>query len=440
MLESTTIAAIATPLGRGGIGMIRLSGSEALTIAKKLSSREVIKPRFAHLCAWKDAAGEVIDSGILLYFPNPASYTGEDVVELQGHGSPVLLHALLQRCFALGAVAAEPGEFTRRAVEQGRMDLSQAEAVIACIDAATERAAKQALRHLSGEFGLKIEALMGRLTGIVAHVEACLDFPEEEIPDLFLHDLQEQLQQELLQPMQKMLLSSTFGERLFSGVTIAIVGAPNVGKSSLLNALSGRDRAIVSDIAGTTRDVLEIDFEVQGIPIRLVDTAGMRETTDSIEKEGVRRAKQAADLADVVIFLVDASDKRTWHYDAHYDIRLINKSDLFQKIPDDIKNDRCVSATTGQGIADFMVYLGEYLGASDTSGEDVFITSARHRQAIQTSEQLILKTLPMLLSEEQLDLAALSLRQAWTSLGAILGIGDVEHILDRVFSEFCIGK
>ncbi|MDQ6995230.1 MAG: tRNA uridine-5-carboxymethylaminomethyl(34) synthesis GTPase MnmE [Mariprofundaceae bacterium] len=439
-MDDSTIAAIATPLGRGGIGMIRLSGTQALTIAKQLSSREIITPRFAHLCSWKDEQGEVIDSGILLYFPNPASYTGEDVVELQGHGSPVILHALLQRCFDLGAVPAQAGEFTRRAVEQGRMDLSQAEAVIACIDAATERAGKQAQRHLSGEFGKKIEALMDHLTGIVAHVEACLDFPEDEIPDLFLQNLQQQIQQQLLQPMQQMLKSSSFGERLFSGVNIAIVGAPNVGKSSLLNVLSGHDRAIVSDVAGTTRDVLEIDFEIQGIPVRLIDTAGMRPTHDKIEEEGVRRAKQAAKMADVVIFLADASDANSWQYDNHYDVKLMNKSDLLQDIPPEIENELLISATTGQGIDDFMAYMADYLGASDTSGEAVFVTSERHRQAIQTSEQLILEALPMLLSEEQLDLAALSLRQAWSSLGEILGIGDVEHILDRVFSEFCIGK
>jgi len=323
--DHTTIAAIATPMGRGGIGMIRLSGSKALSIAQALANRDVIQPRFAHFCTWKDEDGQVIDSGILLYFPNPASYTGEDVVELQGHGNPVLLHALLHRCYDLGAVPAQPGEYTRRALEHGRMDLSQAEAVVACIDAETERAAKQAQRHLAGEFGSKIEALMDRLTGIVAHVEACLDFPEEEIPALFLEQLKEQIQQQILTPMQVMLAASNFGERLFSGVNIAIVGAPNVGKSSLLNALSGRNRAIVSDVAGTTRDVLEIDFDIHGIPVRLVDTAGIRETSDQIEEEGVRRAKQAADMADLVIFLADASDESTWNYSGHYDLRVVNK-------------------------------------------------------------------------------------------------------------------
>jgi len=320
------------------------------------------------------------------------------------------------------------------------MDLSQAEAVVACIDAETERAGKQAQRHLAGEFGVKVEALMDALTGIVAHVEACLDFPEEDIPALFLEQIKQQLQQQILVPMQTMLAAANFGERLFSGINIAIVGAPNVGKSSLLNALSGHNRAIVSDVAGTTRDVLEIDFEIHGIPVRLVDTAGIRETSDQIEAEGVRRAKQAAELADVVLFIADASDKSTWDYSSHYDMRIINKADLFHGNVDVFSGDPMISATSREGVAALMDDLATHLGEGSASGEDVFITSERHRHAIQASEVLILQSLPMLSSEEQLDLAALSLRQAWSSLGEILGIGDVEHILDRVFSEFCIGK
>ena len=437
---STTIAAIATPSGRGGIGIIRLSGTKALSIAQKLSGRENIQPRFAHLSHWKNATGELLDAGILIYFPAPASYTGEDVVELQGHGSPVLLRALLHRCLELGATPAEPGEFTRRAVEHGCMDLSQAEAVIACIDASTERAAKQAQRHLAGEFGRKIEAFMDRLTGILAHVEACLDFPEEEIPELFLHQLQTQLQDDLIQPMQVMIASSSFGERLFSGVSVAIVGAPNVGKSSLLNALSGRDRAIVSDVAGTTRDILEVDFEIHGIPVRLVDTAGMRETSDKIEQEGVRRAKEAADIADIVILVADATDESTWSFDTDCHISVMNKADLLaHEIP--ISDDKIfLSVISGLGMDLFIEKLASLLGENDVEGEDVFVTSERHRASIDQAQQLIQQAIPMLAHEEEFDLAALSLRQAWTSLGEILGIGDVEYILDRVFSEFCIGK
>lgn len=439
-VTTTTIAAIATPMGRGGIGIIRLSGGQALAITKALSHIETFKPRYPKLCTWKDVDGEVIDSGLVLYFPGPASYTGEDVVELQGHGSPVLLHALLRRCIDLGCIPAEPGEFTRRAVENGCMDLSQAEAVVACIDAATERAGKQAQKHLAGMFGQKIESLMDSLTGIVAHVEACLDFPEEEIPELFLSQLCDQLKHDLSVPMQSLLASASFGERLFSGASIAIVGAPNVGKSSLLNLLSGRERAIVSDIAGTTRDVLEVDFEIHGIPVRLIDTAGMRESTDVIEQEGVRRAKEAAGVADIVVFLADAEREDTWHFDGTYDIAVFNKIDLIDAAAHKEMDGVSLSAYTGEGLDKLLKLLAGMLGEKLVDGEDIFVTNERHRIAIQEAEERVLIAIPMLSNEEQLDLAALELRRAWTALGAIVGVGDVEYILDRVFSEFCIGK
>ncbi|MDX8382912.1 MAG: tRNA uridine-5-carboxymethylaminomethyl(34) synthesis GTPase MnmE, partial [Ghiorsea sp.] len=290
----TTISAIATPQGRGGIGIIRLSGAQAHPIAQQLcQTSKSFKARHAHFQHWYDEKGETIDHGLTLFFAGPHSYTGEDTVELQAHGSPVLLRELFNRTLDLGCIAAEPGEFTRRAVEHGKIDLSQAEAVVACIDAATLRAAKQAQKQLDGAFGRRISQYMDDLTSVVAHVEACLDFPEDEIPELFYEQLKTRVETDLIQPMQKQL-ASKLGERLFEGATIAIIGDPNVGKSSLLNALSGRDRAIVTDVAGTTRDVLEVDFEIHGIPVRLADTAGMRSTDDIIEQEGVRRAKAAA--------------------------------------------------------------------------------------------------------------------------------------------------
>ena len=427
-------------MGRGGIGIIRISGPRALKIARDLSGKDGFEPRHTHFCSWRDADGEVIDSGLLCYFPAPKSYTGEDVVELQGHGSPVLLRALLRRCIDLGCRPAEAGEFTRRAVENGCMDLSQAEAVIACIDAATERAAKQAQKHLAGDFGKKIEALMDTLTSVVAHVEACLDFPEEDIPELFLSQLRERLEHDICEPMRSMLASAGFGERLFSGASIAIVGSPNVGKSSLLNLLSGRERAIVSDIAGTTRDTLEIDFEIHGIPVRLIDTAGLRDSADIIEQEGVRRAREVAEVADVVIFLADATRGDTWQFDGHYDIAVLNKIDLLDKA---VKPDTPmlpISVHTRDGLDKLMSLLADMLGEKVVDGEDVFVTNERHRLAIHDAEVFVKSALPMLHDEGQLDLAALELRRAWTSLGSILGIGDVEYILDKVFSEFCIGK
>jgi len=440
----STIAAIATPAGRGGIGIVRLSGSRAAEIViSMLGDNNFPEARKAHYCEWIDADGLVIDSGITLYFPAPNSYTGEDVVELQGHGSPVILQALLQRTIELGAKPAEPGEFTRRAVENGRMDLSQAEAVIDVIDAATLRAAKQAQKHLKGEFGNRVQAVMHELTGAVAHVEACLDFPEEEVPALLFDQVRAEVVSGVVGPVRQWLATAGFGERLFDGATVAIIGAPNVGKSSLLNRLAGRDRAIVSDIAGTTRDLLEVDFEIDGIPIRLIDTAGIRESEDTIEQEGVRRAEGAADEADVVLFVADATRPETWqlpeqHKNHRIDLKLMNKSDLASdKNAGDFM---FISAQSGEGIDSLHRSLALMLGSIDLEEESLMVTHSRHREALAESLERVENGLAMLGSEAELDLVALEWRAAWSELGKIVGIGDVEHILDRVFSEFCIGK
>jgi len=438
-MTGSTIAAIATPAGRGGVSIIRISGPGARQAALCVSQPELeLVPRTALLCVWHDAAGEVLDSGILLYFPAPHSYTGEDVVELQGHGSPILMRALLGRLFDLGCKPAEPGEFTRRAVENSKMDLSQAEAVAACIDAATLRAGKQAQRQLSGEFGRQIEGLMQRLTGLVAHVEATLDFPEEDIPDLYFSRLKEDMEVQVTGPVRRLLASAPLGERLFDGATVAIIGAPNVGKSSLLNILAGHDRAIVSDVPGTTRDVLEVDFEVHGIPVRLTDTAGLRSSDDTIEQEGVRRAVRAAEQADAVILVSDATRPETWNEHKHADLYLMNKMDMAtEEIP---RRYLPVSVRDNRGIDVLRDQLASRLGDIDLSEEAVLVTRERHRQALQDAMELIENGLHMLGRESELDLVAMDWRRAWSSFGSILGIGDVEYILDRVFAEFCIGK
>jgi len=438
-LSRKTIVAIATPAGRGGIGIIRISGPAAVEAAMRLSRREALfKPRHAHFVTWCDDDGEAIDSGLALSFPAPNSYTGEDVVELQGHGSPVILRSLFQRLLALGCVAAEPGEFTRRAVENGLMDLSQAEAVVASIEAATERAARQAQRHLAGAFGQRIESLMDELTNQMAHVEACLDFPEEEIPAMHLDALRSDLHTLLIEPMQRLIASAGFGERLFDGAAVAIIGAPNVGKSSLLNRLAGRERAIVSDVAGTTRDTLEVDFEIHGIPVRLVDTAGIRDSTDAIEQEGVRRARHSAAEADVVIFVADATRPESWQIDHVYHLAVLNKSDL---VPDVSPEGFIpISVKSGEGLDGFIQSLANLLGDEGAGEEGLYVTSERHRLALEEALQAVTRAASMLDDESFFDLAALELRRAWSSLGEILGIGDVEYILDRVFSSFCIGK
>jgi len=437
--RQTTIAAIATPAGRGGVGMVRISGPDALPIVQQISTlKEQLKPRLATFTYWLDQHGDVLDHGLVVYFPNPHSYTGEDVVEIQGHGSPVLLRALLERLYAVGCFPAEPGEFTRRAVENGKINLSQAEAVAACIDAATVRAGKQAQRQLQGAFGQHIEMLMQKLTGEVAHLEASLDFPEEEIPDLFFENIAKQMQQDVLEPIQALLSTATLGERLFDGAVVAIIGAPNVGKSSLLNALSGRDRAIVSDIPGTTRDVLEIDFEVHGIPVRLADTAGLRDSDDLIEQEGVRRAELTAQQADAIILVADASRPDTWDISDDVDIYLMNKIDLAHgEFPDRFMH---VSIKQGANLETLTDALALQLGDTHLADDGLLVTRERHRVILQQVVAHLQAGLDKLQHEEQMDLTAMEWRRAWSLLGSILGIGDVEYILDRVFSEFCIGK
>lgn len=435
----STIAAIATPSGRGGVGIIRLSGPQALTIAAALSRESLqLKPRQATLASWFDDDGGALDSGLLLFFPKPHSYTGEDVVELHAHGSPVVLQALLQRLFDLGARPAEPGEFTRRAVLNGKMDLSQAEAVAACIDAATVRAAKQAQQQLHGEFARHIHTLMDTLTGLVAHVEACLDFPEEDVPRILYVQLRDRVEKELLAPMDRLIEGARLGQHLIAGARAAIIGAPNVGKSSLLNRLAGSDRAIVSELAGTTRDTVEVDFEVHGIPILLVDTAGLREASDPVEQEGVRRAKAAAGGADVVIFVAAADDPQTWKCSHAADIRVLNKVDLLgeQAVPESFVP---TSAKSGEGIEALTEMLARMLGDREND-EGPLVTRERHRLALVDARRHAHAGLGLLGKEEELDLVALEWRRAWSSLGKILGIGDVEQILDRVFAEFCIGK
>jgi len=438
---ATTIAAVSTPVGRGGIGIIRISGPGSLEFSLRLSRRvQPWQPRHASFSSWYDPDGRLLDSGLVLFFPAPDSYTGEDVVELHGHANPVLMQAMLNLLFDLGARPAEPGEFTRRAVENNKMDLSQAEAVIASIDAATLRAAHQAQRHLCGEFGHLIERLMSCLTGILAHIEACLDFPEEEVPPALFDELELQLRRDLLQPIESLLDSAGFGERLLHGATVAITGAPNAGKSSLLNRLAAHDRAIVSDMPGTTRDTLEVALEVKGIPLRLIDTAGIRDGGgDCIEMEGVERARRAAAAADLVMFVADFSRPETWEMPMPAGLKVMNKLDLCpdREIPAGFLP---VSALTGEGIGTIKQEIALSLELMPAAEEGLLVTCERHRQALKQARGLLVDSLALLGREDYLELIAQDWRQAHAALGSILGYGDIEDILDRIFSEFCIGK
>ncbi|MCB1629462.1 MAG: tRNA uridine-5-carboxymethylaminomethyl(34) synthesis GTPase MnmE, partial [Xanthomonadales bacterium] len=301
-----TIAAIASPAGHGGVGVIRVSGPAAATMASILLGREPT-PRLAHYCRWQDETGAPIDQGLLLYFPAPRSYTGEDVLELQGHGGRVVLELLLQRVLALGARLARPGEFTERAFLEGKLDLAQAEAVADLITAGSASAARAALRSLDGVFSDRVDALLSELVALRVLLEAAIDFPDEEIDILSEGDVSRRLAL-LLQSVQQLLQEAERGQRLRDGLYLVILGPPNAGKSSLLNALAGSDRAIVTPIAGTTRDVLREALVLRGVPVTVVDTAGLRDSDDPIEAEGVRRARLEAARADHALIVLDDSD------------------------------------------------------------------------------------------------------------------------------------
>ncbi|HDJ7842991.1 TPA: tRNA uridine-5-carboxymethylaminomethyl(34) synthesis GTPase MnmE, partial [Acinetobacter baumannii] len=304
MHSQTTIAAIATPPGRGGVGVIRLSGPKAYDIAQKLTQKNLPEARMAGFRKFYDADGSIMDEGIVLCFPNPHSFTGEDVVELQGHGGPVIQNALLGRLFELGAIAAKAGEFSMRAFENGKMDLVQAEAIADLIDATSQAAARSAVRSLQGAFSTKINTVLEKLIHLRLHVEAAIDFPEEEI-DFLADGKILALLEDVQQSVHAVQTSARQGQLLREGLQVVIAGKPNAGKSSLLNALAGVERAIVTDIAGTTRDVLHEKISLNGLPITLTDTAGLRETGDVVEKEGIRRAIKEIEQADLLLLVYD---------------------------------------------------------------------------------------------------------------------------------------
>ena len=435
---SDTIAALATPLGRAAIGIVRMSGPASDAILKKLTGREPPPARTAVLRPVLDADGAVLDQALVLRFVAPASYTGEDMAEIHAHGSPVILERILARVFALGARPAAPGEFTRRAVENGKMDLTQAEAVAAAIEASTLRAAKEAQKQLAGALGRRIEAWMQHLLDITAQMEAWLDFPEEDIPPPVA--LAEEMQT-LAAEMRALIGTAHLGERLFRGVSLAIVGEPNVGKSSLLNRLLGEERAIVSAIPGTTRDLVEADLEIAGVPVRLVDTAGLRTSDDPIEAEGIRRAREAVARADLILLVVDATDPaRRPALPRPPDLVVANKADLLQgQASAPCADALLVSAKTGKGLAALEERLAALVAGQGAENEDVLITRARQREALVRAEAALAEAAGHL-QAGRLDVAAMEARRAWAALGEILGMGDVETILDRVFARFCIGK
>ena len=442
MSTPDTIVAIATAQGAGGVGIVRLSGPAARTIGEAVCRRG-LSPRVAHYARFVDAAGETIDDGIVLHFAAPASFTGEDVVELQAHGSPVLLRELVARCIALGARQAQPGEFSQRAFTNGKLDLAQAEALADLIAAADVRAARAARRSLDGVFSRQVDALMAQVLALRVHVEAAIDFADEPLDTLGGRLLQDNLHA-TEDGLARLLAAASNGQALRDGLHVVLVGPPNAGKSSLLNALAGRDRAIVTDIPGTTRDLLQETIRVDGVELTLVDTAGLRVASDAIEAEGIRRAQHELGRADLALVVVDARDPQAGRLAVEAALTgipevlwLYNKMDLVETqagLPNDAL---AVSAKTGAGMPALHARLLALAGAEATTG--AFSARSRHVLALQQAQHWI-EQAAIELQYEHLELAAEALAQAHAALGTIGGAIDADGLLGHIFSTFCIGK
>jgi tRNA modification GTPase len=444
--EVAVIAALATPPGRGGIGIVRVSGGCLAPFAERLSGKQP-RPRQAMFASFRDAAGRAIDAGILIYFPGPHSFTGEDVLELQGHGGPVVMRLLLERCLELGARLAEPGEFTRRAFLNGKLDLAQAEAVADLIEASTAQAARSALRSLSGEFSAAVRGLDGELIDLRSLVEATLDFPDEEIDPLHDTDLLERLGR-LRSGLADVLKRSRQGRMLRDGLQVVLAGVPNAGKSSLLNRLAGDERAIVTEVAGTTRDALREVIQIEGIPLHIVDTAGLRETVDPVERIGIERAWREIAGADVILQLVDARVGETADDEAIAArlpagvkrLVLHNKADLAGAAAERREGDGRVhivlSAKTGDGVELLQQELLRVVGW-DGHGEDVILARERQVAALREAAEGVERAAGQL---GKLELCAEELRLAHEALGRITGEFTPDDLLGEIFSRFCVGK
>lgn len=445
---SDTIAAIATASGAAGVGVVRVSGAQAATIARTLLGREP-QPRHAHFTRFRDAEGQVIDHGLLLFFPAPHSYTGEAVLELQTHGSAVVLDLVLRRACGLGARLARPGEFSERAFLNGKLDLAQAEAVADLIAARSEQAARAALRSLQGAFSERVDTLLAALVALRVHIEAAIDFPEEEID--FLADPAINERMGILQrDIAALLIEARRGLRLADGLSVAIVGRPNVGKSSLLNALSGDERAIVTATAGTTRDALREMLDIDGVGLELIDTAGLRDSDDEIEREGVRRAQAHLARADLALLVSDAENVEA-------DLALladlpettpclviVNKIDLGNADPHEEKRHGShwlwLSAKNGDGLDLLRRRLKHLAGAGNHAESGAFSARRRHVLALERTAGHVDAAAHTLRDSRAGELAAEELRQAQQALGEITGTFYPDDLLGAIFSSFCIGK
>jgi tRNA modification GTPase len=441
---SDTIFAIATPPGTGGIGVIRVSGPQTTGIAKKVLGN-LPRPRFAQLSGFLGEDGQAIDSGIALYFPAPASFTGEDVLELQGHGGAVVQQLLSRRLMSLGARPARPGEFSERAFLNDKLDLAQAEAIADLVESGSATAARAAQRSLEGVFSARVNELQARLTALRVFIEAALDFPEEEIDFIAESDTLQKLEH-AEQATALLLEEAHQGSLLRDGITIAIIGHPNAGKSSLLNALSGTEAAIVTDIPGTTRDVLRETISIDGLPVHIADTAGIRESTDVIEAEGVRRARAALACSDLVLLVRDLgageseADQPAIELPPRTPCIIVwNKRDIAPPRQAGELYEVSISALTGEGMDHLKTLICEIAGLG-AEHEGSFSARTRHLDALNRTGKHLRLGITQLTEHSAAELLAEELRLAQNALGEITGEFLPDDLLGAIFASFCIGK
>lgn len=435
------IAAIATAPGRGGVGVIRISG-KSLAIFQEICNG-FPPPRVAKFVSFRSSLGDIIDQGLVLYFPAPHSFTGEDVLELHGHGGTGVMQSLLKRCLELGARMAEPGEFTKRAFLNGKIDLAQAEAIADLIEASSSAAVRSAARSLSGEFSKKIHTAVDLLIHIRMLIEAGLDFPEEEIDFIDREAITSQLEA-ITSQLTDIVRQSQNSSILRDGLTVVLVGQPNVGKSSLLNQLAGEDLAIVTDVPGTTRDSVVKEISIDGIPIHVVDTAGLRETNDVVEKIGIEKTWQAIQKADVALLIIDITKGQTISDDEILNklpsslpiIKVLNKCDLLSEPTQQDMDALAISAKTGFGVGELRQKLLTSAGWESSEGGN-FLARERHLKAL-TDALLYIKNIR--LDSQTLELVAEELRSAQNALASITGEFSADDLLGEIFSKFCIGK
>lgn len=447
MLDTDTIVAIATAPGRGGIGIIRLSGSTALAISEKITSKSSLIPKKAVYTEFKTLDNTIIDSGLILYFKAPFSFTGEEVIELHGHGAPVVLDQLVKLCVHYGARLAKPGEFSLRAFLNNKIDLAQAEAIADLINSSSQTAARYAMRSLQGEFSKKINEVCNQIVYLRMYVEAAIDFPEEEVD--FLNDGHvEQLLTTIICDTTRLRHNAHQGSILQEGLSIAIAGVPNVGKSTLINCLAGTEVAIVTDIAGTTRDVMREMILIDDLPIRIIDTAGLRESTNAVELEGIKRAWQEFNKADIILWIqsIDESSIQDAASAAFFQqlpdtipiIKVINKIDIYPEFKDSERDIVYISAKKEMGIDLLKQKIKDIAGFQPEEGQ--FLARRRHLDALDAALNLLINGQEQLQLHRAGELLAEDLRQAHLALTVITGDFTADDLLGEIFSSFCIGK